>query len=219
MIDRLDADVGRVMRQIKDLGLDNDTLVLFASDNGAGGGKAVNSRFGSQAGMRDVKGTLWEGGIRVPMIARWPGHVPAGRTSDFATAFWDFLPTAAELAGASAPQGIDGISIVPTLLGRRQQPHEYLYWERRVGAKLTRVTRVGAWKGYRESDDAPMQLYDLKTDRAETNNVAAAHPAMVARMARIMQTARTDVTPPRQDPRIWEKYREDNKRLDALLAK
>ncbi|MBI4890613.1 MAG: arylsulfatase [Acidobacteria bacterium] len=223
MVDRLDADVGRVTRQIQDLGLERDTLLLFASDNGAGGSAAINKRFGSQAGLRDVKGTLREGGIRVPMIARWPGKVPAGRTSDFANAFWDFLPTAAELAGASAPKGIDGISIVPTLLGRQQKPHDYLYWERRAGGpagnRLTRAVRTGNWKGYRESDGAPMELYDLHADRAETNDLAAAHPDIVERMARMMQAAHVDVTPPPPDPRIWELYRENNKRLDEMLAK
>lgn len=219
MVERLDADVGRVIAQLKESGLDDNTLVLFASDNGAGGGPANNARFGSQAGLREVKGTLREGGIRVPLIARWPGKVPAGKTSEFPTAFWDFLPTAAELAGTGAPKGIDGISILPTLSGKSQKPHEYLYWERRTAKKLTRVVRQGSWKGYQESEDAPVELYDLKTDRGETKNVAAAHPDVVNRMTGIMRTARVDVTPPQPDPRIWEKYREDNKRLDALFAR
>jgi arylsulfatase A len=219
MVERFDADTGRVMRQLKELGLDDNTLVLFASDNGAGGGPANNARFGSQAGLRDVKGALREGGIRVPLIARWPGKVPAGRTCDFPTAFWDFLPTAAELAGAAAPKGIDGISVVPTLLGKPQQPRQYLYWERTAANKLTRAVRQGDWKAYRESDGAPVELYDLKADRGETKDVAAAHPDVVERLTGIMQTARTHVTPPKQDPRIWVKYAEDNKRLDALFAK
>ena len=220
MVERLDSDVGRLMALLKELGLDSNTLVLFASDNGAGGGRANNARFGSQAGLRETKGTLREGGIRVPLIARWPGKVPAGRTTDFATAFWDFLPTAAELAGASAPRGIDGISIVPTLLGRQQKPHEYLYWERRSGANgLTRVVRLGDWKGYQEAAGGPMELYDLKSDRAESKNVAAAHPDVVGRIAKIMTEARVDVAPPKEDKRIWEKYKEDNRKLDALLAR
>jgi arylsulfatase A-like enzyme len=219
MMDRLDADVGRVSAQLKESGLDDNTLVLFASDNGAGGGAANNARFGSQGGLRDEKGTLREGGIRVPMIARWPGKVPAGKTCDFPTAFWDLSPTFAELAGTSAPKGIDGISIVPTLLGKSQKPHEYLYWERKAANKLTRVVRQGWWKGYQEAADAPVELYDLKADRAETKDVAAAHPDVVKPMIQIMQTARVDVTPPKQDPRIWEKYKVDNARLDALFAR
>ncbi|MCC7174426.1 MAG: arylsulfatase [Bryobacterales bacterium] len=218
MVDRLDADVGRVLAQLRKLGLEDNTLVLFASDNGPGGGPANNARFGSQAGLREVKGSLREGGIRVPLIARWPGRVPAGRTSGFQTAFWDFLPTVADLAGTSAPKGIDGISVLPALLGKPQTPHEYLYWERRTANRLTQAVRQGDWKGYRESEDGPVELYDLKTDRGESNNVAAAHPETVARITRIMQSARVDVTPPKQDPRIWDKYREDNKRLDALFA-
>lgn len=220
MMDRLDSDVGRIMAQLKELNLDQNTLVLFASDNGAGGGRANNARFGSQGGLRDTKGSLREGGIRVPLIARWPGKVAAGRSTDFSTAFWDFLPTAAELAGTSAPRGIDGISIVPTLLGRAQKPHEYLYWERRGGPdKLTRVVRMGDWKGYQETTGAPMELYDLATDRAEAKNVAAAHPDVVARIAKIMAGARVDVKPPVPDKRIWEKYKEDNRRLDELLSR
>lgn len=220
MVERLDSDVGRVMALLKELGLDRKTLVLFASDNGAGGGTANNTRFGSRAGLRDAKGSLREGGIRVPLIARWPGQVPGDRTTDFATAFWDFLPTAAELAGVSAPRGIDGISIVPTLLGRRQRPHEYLYWERPGGAgQLTRAVRLGDWKGYQETAGSPIELYDLKTDRAETRDVSAKQPDVAARIGTIMKEAHVDAVVPLTDKRIWEKYREDNRRLDALLAR
>jgi arylsulfatase A-like enzyme len=141
MVDRLDSDVGRVMALLKELSLDRNTLVFVASDNGSVDAE-VNARFGSAGGFRDFKGSLREGGIRVPLIARWPGKVPAGHVSNFATAFCDFLPTAAELAGAGAPGGIDGISIVPTLLGRSQRPHEYLYWEMPTAAKLTRTVRL-----------------------------------------------------------------------------
>jgi arylsulfatase A-like enzyme len=220
MAERLDADVGRLMAQLRELGLDRNTLVLFASDNGAGGGKANDSLFGSQAGLRDTKGSLREGGIRVPFIARWPGKVPAGRTTDFATAFWDFLPTAAEFAGTSAPRGIDGISIAPTLLGQKQKPHDYLYWEKRSGKnKLTRAVRMGDWKGYQEAADSPVELYDLKSDRAESKDVAAAHPDVAGRIAKIMSEARVDGITFEPDKRVWEKDREDNKRLDAILAR
>lgn len=220
MVERLDADVGRVMALLKELDLDRNTLVLFASDNGAGGGKASNERFGSQGGLRETKGSLREGGLRVPMIARWPGKVPAGRVTDFATAFWDFLPTAADLAGAKAPRGIDGISIAPTLLGRQQKPHEYLYWERLGGrTKLTRAVRMGDWKGYQETPGGPVELYDLKSDPAEAKDVAGAHPDVVKRIAKIMDEARTETTIPPLDKRIWEKYKQDNERLDALFAR
>src|SRR5574340_396236 len=207
MVDRLDADVGRVTALVKELGLDRNTLILFASDNGPGGGAANNERFGSQAGLRETKGTLREGGIRVPLIARCPGKVGAGATSDFATAFWDFLPTAADLGGATAPRGIDGISIAPTLLGRPQKPREYLYWERHSARNnLTRAVRMGNWKAYQETASGPVELYDLKSDPAEAKDVAAAHPDVAGRAAGIMKEARVDVVPPVTDKRIWEKY-------------
>jgi len=217
MVERLDGDVGRVMALLKELHLDQDTLVIFASDNGAGNGPANIALFGSTAGMRAAKATLWEGGIRVPMIARWPGRVPTGRTSDFATAFWDFLPTAAELAGASPPQGIDGISIVPTLLGKTQRPHEYLYWEDPRAAGISKAVRMGRWKGYQANAAKPVELYDLAADPQEARNVAADHPDVVQKIEAIMAAAHTEVEIPKPDPRIWKKYQEDNRKLDTLL--
>ena len=218
MIERLDGDVGRLLAQLKELGLEQDTLVIFASDNGAGGGAANNDRFGSQAGLRGAKGTLWEGGIRVPMIARWPGHVPAGRTSDFATAFCDFLPTAAELAHAQAPPGLDGISIVPVLLGKGQKPRDFHYWENLQGAKLAKAVRMGTWKGCQAAAGQALELYELASDRGEAKNVAADHADVVKRIEAIMQQAHTDTEiPTKPDPRIWKKYEEDNRKLDALF--
>lgn len=217
MVERLDGDVGRVLALLKELRLDEKTLVIFASDNGAGGGQANNERFGSQAGMRETKGTLREGGIRVPMIARWPGKVPAGRTSDFITAFWDFLPTAAELAGASPPEKIDGISIAGELLGRTQRPHEYLYWEDPRPNRLTKAVRLGRWKGYQGDAGKPVELHDLEADPQESRDVAADHPEIVKRIEAIMAESRTEVEIPKGDPRIWKKYQEDNLRLDALF--
>lgn len=176
------------------------------------------ARFGSQMGLRDVKGTLREGGLRVPFLARWPGRVPAGRVSDFATAFWDFLPTAAELAGVAAPKGIDGISIVPTLLGKKQKAHPYLYWEQLTPAKLTRAARMGEWKAYQAAVGAPVEIYNLRLDPAETHDVAAAQPDVVKRAEKIFASARVEAETPKTDPRIWEKYKEDNLRLDKLLG-
>ena len=219
MVERLDGDVGRVLALLKELRLDEKTLVIFASDNGAGGGKANNELFGSQAGMRETKGTLREGGIRVPMIARWPGEVPAGRTSDFVTAFWDFLPTAAELAGAKPPERIDGISIAGALVGKTQKPHEHLYWEDPRPAGITKAVRMGRWKGYQDGAQRPVELYDLEVDPQETNNVAADHPEIVKRIEAIMAEAHSDVAIPKPDPRIWKKYQEDNAKLDALFQK
>ena len=219
MVDRLDSDVGRVLALLQELQLDANTLVLFASDNGPGGGPVNNARFGSQMGLREVKGTLREGGIRVPLLVRWPGKVPAGRVSDFPTAFWDVLPTAAEVGGAKEPKGLDGISILPTLLGREQKPHAYLYWERLTPAKLTRAVRMGPWKAFQATKTAPIELFNLSSDPAESTDVASAHPDIVKTIEKILATARTETaTPKAVDLRIWEKYKEDNLKLDALLG-
>ena len=187
--------------------------MIFASDNGA-----QSTAFGGNAGMRGTKATLYEGGIHVPQMARWPGKIPAGRSSEFATGFWDFLPTAAALAGAAAPAGIDGISILPTLLGKDQKPHDYLYWEQPKPAKLIKAVRLGDWKGCQAGAGAPLELYDLKTDLAEAKNVAAQHPDVVARIEKIMIEAHTDTEIPAPDPRVWVKYKEDNEKLDAKLG-
>jgi arylsulfatase A-like enzyme len=169
-------------------------------------------------GLREVKGTLREGGLRVPLLARWPGKVPAGKVSDFPTAFWDFLPTAAAIAGAKAPAGIDGISILPTLLGRQQKPHPYLYWEQLTPAKLTRAVRMGQWKAFQATKTAPIELFNLATDPAEATDVAAAHPGVVKQIEKILASARTEAAIPTADPRIWEKYKLDNSKLDTLLG-
>lgn len=219
MLERLDADVGRVLDLLRELHLEDNTLVIFTSDNGAGGETANNQFFGSAGGLRGAKGTLWEGGLRAPMIVRWPGHVPAGAVNDFVTAFWDFLPTAAELAGAKVPPRVDGISIVPTLSGKTQPPAAYLYWEAPQQNVLTKAARLGQWKGYQPAAGAPVQLYDLGNDRAEEHDVAAAHPDVREQIEAIMVAAHSEVKiPPKPDPRIWQKYREDNRKLDALLG-
>ena len=128
--------------------------------------------------------------MRVPMIARWPGKVPAGKESDLVWAFWDFLPTAAELAGARAPAGLDGMSVTPTLLGHGpQKQHEFLYWEfHEMG--FQQGVRMGDWKAVR--DHQTLELYDLSKDIGETNNVAAAHPEVVRRLEAYLAGARTE---------------------------
>lgn len=192
MVTRLDSDIGRLMALLKETGLDRGTLVFFASDNGAGF-KPGHEFFRSTLDLREAKGSVYEGGIRTPMIARWPGKIRPGSASEFAWAFWDFLPTAAELAGAKAPANIDGISIVPTLLGKPQKLHDYLYWERN-GSKdgFRQALRMGDWKGVRTGLTGPLELYDLARDRGEKHDVAAQHPDVVARMRNALATARTD---------------------------
>jgi arylsulfatase A-like enzyme len=192
MVTRMDRNIGRIMDLLKRNGLDDNTLVIFASDNGAPNKKDVDF-FRGTLGFRAAKGAVYEGGIRVPGIARWPGKVPAGKTSDFAWAFWDFLPTAAELAGVPAPKGIDGISIVPALMGKRRQPHEYLYWEAYGrGAGFRQGIRMGKWKGVREGLAGKLELYDLALDPGEKHDLAAQNPGVVAQITEKLRGVRTD---------------------------
>jgi arylsulfatase A-like enzyme len=192
MITRMDADVGRILDQLKATGLDRDTIVIFTSDNGPHkeGGHDPEF-FGSGGPLRGIKRDLYEGGIRVPFIVRWPGKVAAGRTTDRVIAFWDFLSTAAEIAGAKAPASLDGISFLPELMGKPQSAHEYLYWEFHERG-FTQAIRIGDWKGVRLDVGEPIELYNLKTDLAEKENVAAAHPDVVARIDSLMKSSRTD---------------------------
>ena len=197
MITRMDGDVGRLMAKLKKLGLDNDTLVMFTSDNGPHKeGGADPTFFNSSGPLRGYKRALYEGGIRVPMIARWPGKIQAGSVSHHPSAFWDFLPTCCELIGVEAPEGIDGISMVPILLGRpgEQREHEFLYWEFHEQGKRQAV-RMGDWKGIRQNvaknPNGPIELYNLKNDISEKNNVAVRHPGIVAKIEECMKSART----------------------------
>lgn len=192
MITRMDADIGKLMNAIRQRGLDENTLVIFTSDNGPHkeGGHAPGF-FESSGPLRGIKRDLFEGGIRVPMLARWPGRIKPGSVDAMPTAFWDFLPTAAELAGAEAPLGIDGQSIVPTLLGRPQKPHDYFYWEFHESG-FHQAVRTGNWKGIRLGPKEPVALYDLEADPSERNNIAAQHPDVVMRITNILASARTD---------------------------
>ncbi len=192
MVHRLDADVGKVLEQLKKLGLDEDTIVFFSSDNGPHreGGHDPDF-FDSNGPLRGIKRDLYEGGIRMPMLVRWPGKIHPGRVSDQAWAFWDFLPTAAELAGLKPPQGIDGISLLPALLGKPQRSHDYLYWEFHERG-FTQAVRLGDWKGVRPGRKRAMELYNLAEDLGERNDLAGKHPELAAKIARIMETARFD---------------------------
>jgi arylsulfatase A-like enzyme len=192
MITRLDRDVGLLLADLKKYRIDSNTVVFFTSDNGPHREGGVNAAFFNSAGpLRGIKRDMYEGGIRVPMIARWPGHIPAGVTNEYVWAFWDFLPTAAELTGAKIPDGLDGRSIAPVLLGRTQSAAEFLYWEfHEAGSK--QAVRMGDWKAVRNRLGAPLELYDLKTDLGETNNVAARHPEVIARIEAYLKTARSD---------------------------
>ncbi len=210
MISRLDRDVGRVLALLRELDLERDTVVFFTSDNGGALRLRGDDYFGSYASFRGNKQEMYEGGIRVPMIVRWPGKVPAGRTSDFPWMFQDVLPTLSAIAGGSAPGGLDGSSVLPTLLGKSQKPHEFLYWEqpRYVAAtgefqkeQPMQAVRMGVWKAVRPKPDAPLELYHLKDDPGESRNLAADRPEVMARIEKYLQTARTE--PRRQtDPNL-----------------
>ncbi len=199
MVTRMDRSVGRILDLLKELQLDESTLVLFTSDNGPapqGTGGSDSAFFQSAGPLRGLKGTVYEGGIRVPLIARWPGKIQPASTSDLPCYFPDMMPTLMEVIGASdiVPKGIDGVSIAPTLLGQpeRQKEHEYLFWEF-FGGGGQQAVRLGDWKGLRRDmhkGNTALELYNLKEDVGEKNNVAARHPEVVQRIEKILRTDR-----------------------------
>jgi arylsulfatase A-like enzyme len=192
MISRLDRGVGRLLQQLKDLGVDDQTLVFFASDNGPHREGGANPAFFHSSGpLRGIKRDLYEGGIRVPLIARWPGRIRAGAETGQVSAFWDFLPTLARLAGAPSPANTDGLSLLPTLLGQPgQKTHEFLYWEFHEGGSIQAV-RARRWKAVRPFGRA-LELYDLDADIGETTDVAGRHRDIVATIEKYLATARTE---------------------------
>ncbi len=197
MVNYVDDIVGRVMAKLKELGLDERTLVVFTSDNGPRSEPQpmqtkIVEFFDSNGPLRGYKRDLSEGGIREPMIVRWPGRVPAGTTSDAVWSFVDVMPTLAELAGAKTPEHIDGVSVVPTLLGQPQDlSQRFLYWED-VEGPFEQAVRWGNWKGFRRGLTGSIELYDLPNDIGEAHDVAAQHPDVVARMRDFLATARVD---------------------------
>ena len=189
MVALADKDVGRLMQKLQELGIADNTLVMFSSDNGAN--NECVEQLGSTGGLRGYKRLLYEGGIRAPLIASWPGKIQPGTTSDLKTTFVDFLSTAADVIGAPAPSSTDGISILPTLLGKEQSKlHDALYFEI-YEPYFQQSARLGDWKGYRLGTKAPLELYDLKADPAETTNLAAAHPEIVSKIEAIMTAQHT----------------------------
>ncbi|MEM7202954.1 MAG: arylsulfatase [Planctomycetota bacterium] len=198
MISHLDASVGEILGLLDELGLAENTLVVFASDNGPTHLKAqADVDFFASAGpLRGLKGSVYEGGIRVPMLVRWPGRVAPGSVSDLVCGFQDILPTFVALAGGGAVPGIDGLSLLPTLLGDgEQEQHEALVWDfPGYGGQL--AVRAGRWKavrrGLRQAPAAPLELYDLDADVGETRDVAAEHPEVAARLATLMVASRTE---------------------------
>ncbi|WP_340114616.1 arylsulfatase [Maribellus mangrovi] len=207
MTTRMDKDIGRIFSLLDSLNLDENTIVFFASDNG--GVKEISSFFGSQGPFRGYKTDCYEGGIRSPLIVRWPGKIEAGSKSDHVSAFWDFLPTACDLVGCKAPTEIDGISFLPALLNQDQEQHKLLYWEYfnynyswKPGSTnprnylLSEAIRVGDWKGVRKNlyknPDADIELYNLKNDIGEENDVADQYPEIVKELTDLMLSEHND---------------------------
>lgn len=188
----LDTDVGRIIRQLQELGIDENTLIIFSSDNGDENSYyKYTRRFAGTGPLKGKKRFLYEGGIRVPAIARWPGTIKPGETTDLISAGWDFMATFADLAGVEPPAHHTGVSLLPTLLGQpeKQETREFLYWEYHQGKQ--QAVRIGPWKGVRfGGTKEPIELYNLDDDIGEHNNIAGQHPEIVKRMAEIMVEAR-----------------------------
>ena len=197
MVTLLDDQVGEIVAKVEELGIADHTLIIFTSDNGAHQEGGADPKFFNSSGpFRGFKRDLYEGGVHVPMIAYWPSIIKAGSESHHISAFWDMVPTFTQLAGLSAPNNTDGISILPTILSKGpQRKHDYLYWEFHEKGGRTAV-RAGQWKAVRynvlEEPNAPIKLFDLSKDPGEQNNVASEHPETVARLKTMMQNARTD---------------------------
>lgn len=190
MVTRMDGYVGRILSKLKETGLDQTTLVFFCSDNG---GVFDPKAFGTMGPLRGRKGSLYEGGIRVPMIARWPGKIQAGAVSEFPWSFCDVLPTLADLAGARGiPRNVDGISIAPVLLGKKPPAERPIYWEAFEGGGFHQAVRLGRWKAVRHGLDSPLELYDLPADPEEARNVASGHPEVVKKVEQFLADCRTE---------------------------
>jgi arylsulfatase A len=194
MVSRMDADVGRIRALLKELNLFEQTLIIFTSDNGPHQEGGHDPAFFNSSGLlRGIKRDLYEGGIRVPFIASWPGVIQAGTTSDHVSAFWDFLPTCAELAGIDTPEYIDGISLLPTFMGNNndQKQHGYLYWEFHEGKGSKQALRFDNWKAVSFLAENRIELYDLETDPREQHDLAAQQPDVIQQAQKLMKEART----------------------------
>ncbi|MEQ1860815.1 MAG: arylsulfatase [Chthoniobacteraceae bacterium] len=204
MVGMVDRQVGEVLALLKELGIDDNTLVFFSGDNGGNdyfkspehprGVHSANKHPQTGVEYRGTKGTLYEGGLRVPFIARWPGKIAPGRVSDYLGYFPDMLPTIAEVAGAAAPADVDGLSILPELIGesaagRKQVQHEYLYWEISGWTAI----RQGTWRAVKPKPNAAWELYDLTADPSESKNLADAKPEVLAKLTALATKAHEPV--------------------------
>lgn len=193
MVTRMDRDIGKLKQKLVDLGIAQNTVIFFSSDNGPHAeGMNDPGFFNSNGPLRGIKRDLYEGGIRVPMIAYWPGTINPGQTTGHISSFWDFLPTACDIAGTEPPKNIDGISYLPVLKGKEQKKHNHLYWEFfEQGGK--QAVQQEQWKAIRlsmtDDPDAPIELYNLENDISEQNNLAEQYPDVVRVMDSIMDQA------------------------------
>ena len=191
-ITRLDHDVGRVLDKLGELQIATNTIVFFSSDNGPQQEGGNDPAFFQSAGrLRGGKRSLHEGGLRVPLLVRWPGHIQPSTTNDHVCALWDFLPTAAELARQPVPKGLDGLSLLPTFRGKESAQHPFLYWEFHESG-FQQALRLDDWKAVRPAPDQPIELFNLARDVAEETNVAAAHPDVLEKVERLLREARTE---------------------------
>ncbi len=197
MVSTLDHDVGRIVRELEEQGIAENTIVIFTSDNGAAAEHGAAAEYFDGSGpLRGIKRDLYDGGIRVPLIVSWPGKVSAGVTEDAShVTFWDFLPTFAELAGAELPEELelDGISITPSLLhGVEVGSDRPLYWEYRQkpDSGLKQAVRWGRYKAVRLSEEADLEVYDLHEDLGEARNIANQHPDLVEKFESYLRSAR-----------------------------
>lgn len=189
MVERLDRDVGRLREHLQTLGLDRSTVFIFTSDNGPHNQEGKRTAdFQGSGPFRGIKRDVYEGGIRVPFIAAWPGVIPAGTTSDHPSAFWDFLPTACDLAGVPVAVDIDGISHLPDLLGLPNRQHAFLYWEFQHKQRDRRAVRAGDWKLVIQGRPEP-QLYHLPSDPGETRDLAATQPRLVEHLRTLLEAS------------------------------
>ncbi|MGI9428785.1 MAG: sulfatase-like hydrolase/transferase, partial [Bythopirellula sp.] len=204
MVTMTDRQVGEVLALLKELGVEDNTLVIFSGDNGGAdyfvtpkhprGVHLANKHPETGVEYRGTKRTVYEGGLRIPFIARWPGKIAPGRVSDHLGYFPDILPTIAEIAGTSPPADIDGISILPELIGaqaagREQQQHEYLYWEIMGGVAI----RKGDWRAVRPKAKAAWELYDLASDPSEAIDLAESQPAVLKELMAMADSAHEPV--------------------------
>ncbi len=197
MITRMDREIGKIIDLLKSLHLDENTVVIFTSDNGptyGGIGGSDTKYFESNKPFSGLKGSVYEGGIRVPFIVRWPGKIDPGAVSNHMAAFQDMMPTLVDIADGSSVENIDGISFLPELLSEEQPQHEYLYWEFPAYGGQQAI-RKGKWKALRKNlkkdPNAPIELYDLENDVAEFHDVADQHPELIKKIENILRTART----------------------------